>query len=71
MIVKVTLEEEDFAVIHDVVLEVTGYEYSNEELQTIWDALPEYVQGIAISWGCNDTVFRDNLYEYLEEKMPK
>jgi hypothetical protein len=69
MKVTVELEKEDFDVLHDVVLGVTGYEYTNEELQTVWDNLPEDIQGTAIQWGTNDTVFRDNMYEHLENKL--
>ena len=69
MKVTVELEKEDFDVLHDVVLEVTDYEYSNEELQTVWDNLPEDIKGTAIQWGTNDTVFRDNMYEHLENKL--
>lgn len=69
MKVTVELEKEDFDVLHDVVLGVTGYGYNNEELQTLWDGLPEDIKGTAIQWGTNDTVFRDNMYEYLENKL--
>ena len=69
MKVTVELEKEDFDALHDVVLEVTDYEYSNEELQTVWDTLPEDIKGTAIQWGTNDTVFRDNMYEHLENKL--
>lgn len=69
MKVTVELEKEDFDALHDVVLEVTDYEYSNEELQTVWDNLPEDIKGTAIQWGTNDTVFRDNMYEHLENKL--
>jgi len=69
MKVTVELEKEDFYVLHDIVFEVTGYEYTNEELQTVWDNLPEHIQATAIQWGTNDTVFRDNMYEHLENKL--
>lgn len=32
----------------------------------IWEELPEDIRGLAIQWGTSDTVFRDNLYEYLK-----
>jgi hypothetical protein len=66
MIVTVTLEDEDFGVLHDVYLGATGYGHSNEELQVLWDNLPDHIKGTAIEWGTNDSVFRDNLYEHLE-----
>jgi len=69
MKVTVELEKEDFDVLHDVVLEVTGYGYSDKELQIVWDNLPKDIQSIAISWGTNDTVFRDKMYRHLEKKL--
>lgn len=69
MIVTVVLEKEDYAAIHGVVLSVTGHSFTNDQLQTIWDNLPEDIKGTAIEWGCDDTVFRDNLYEHLEEEV--
>lgn len=68
MIVTVTLEQEDFDAMHDVILEVFDESPSQEQIQLIWNDLPEHIQGLAIQWGANDTVFRDNLYEFLKEK---
>jgi hypothetical protein len=67
MKVKIELEEKDFDAMHDVIFEVKDYEPTNEDIQKTWDSLPEEIQGTAIAWGCNDTVFRDNLYEWLKE----
>jgi len=67
MIVTVVLEQEDFNAMHDVIFEVVGIKPTNEQIQKIWNGLPEDIQSIAIQWGTNDTVFRDNLYEWLEK----
>jgi hypothetical protein len=67
MIVTVVLEQEDFDAMHDVILEALDVEPTNEQIQKIWNGLPEDIQGTAIQWGTNDTVFRDNLYEWLEK----
>lgn len=67
MKITIELEKEDFNALHDVILESKGYEPTNEQIQEIWNSLPEHIQGTALQWGCNDTVFRDNLYEWLEE----
>lgn len=67
MIVTVTLEKEDFDHMHDAIYDVLGYEPTNEQIQAIWDKLPEEIQGTAIQWGCSDSVFRDDMYEWLEE----
>ncbi len=67
MRVTIELEKEDFDAMHDVILEVCGESPSKEEIQSFWDLMPDDVKGTAIQWGCNDTVFRDNMYEWLQK----
>ena len=31
----------------------------------IFNLLPSNLQGLAVSWGCDDSVFRDDVFEYL------
>jgi hypothetical protein len=31
----------------------------------IFNLLPSHLQGQAVSWGCDDSVFRDDVFEYL------
>lgn len=33
----------------------------------VFNALPSEEQGLAVAWGMNDTVFRDNVFEYMCE----
>lgn len=66
MIINIILEQEDYDHMHDVIFEALEFEPSNEEIQAIWDKLPEDIKGTAIQWGTSDTVFRDNLYVYLK-----
>jgi hypothetical protein len=67
MKVVIELEREDFDAMHDVIFEVKDYQPTDEQIQRIWDSIPEYIQGTAIQWGCSDTVFRDNLYGWLKD----
>lgn len=67
MKVNVELEQEDFDAMHDVIFEVMGTEPNNEEIKAFWDIMPEDIKGTAIQWGCSDSVFRDNMYEWLEK----
>jgi len=67
MKITIELEQKDFDAIHDVVLEALDIEPTQEQIQKLWDGLPEDIQGTAIQWGTSDTVFRDNLYEWLEK----
>lgn len=67
MIVNVILQQFDFDYMHDVIYEVLGYKPTNQQIQDIWDKLPDEIQGTAIQWGTSDTVFRDELYLWLRE----
>jgi hypothetical protein len=66
MIVTIQLEQEDFNAMHDVIFEALGTKLTNAKIHVIWEELPEDIRGLAIQWGTSDTVFRDNLYEYLK-----
>ena len=68
MIIIVQLEQKDYNHMYDVIYEATDIEPTNEQIQAIWDELPDHIKGIAIQWGTSDTVFRDKLYEYLMNK---
>ena len=65
MKITVELEREDFDAMHDVIFEVKDYKPTDEEIQKIWNKLPEHIQGTALQWGCSDRVFRGELYEWL------
>ena len=53
---------------HDCVLNATQKSLSNDELEKLFNTLPQETQGLAVSWGLNDTVFRDEVYEYLTQE---
>jgi len=67
MKISVVLETEDFNCLHDVLLETLDISYTDEKLQEFWDLLPEDEKGLAYQWGCNDTVFSDNIHEWSKE----
>jgi hypothetical protein len=67
MKVTVELEKEDFDAMHDVIFDITEVKPTNEQIQKLWDEMPECIKGTAYNWGCSDTVFRDNMYDWLEE----
>jgi len=56
---------------HDVVYEAFNASMNRKELKAIYDSLPRYLQGNAVSWGLSDTCFRDSVYEYLKETYPE
>ena len=43
---------------------------SNQDFMfNLFNSLPNHEQGLAIQWGFNDTVFRDNVFELLCESQ--
>lgn len=54
---------------HDVVFNVQGKSLDPEELREVFESLPETIRNIAHSWGCSDTVFRDEASVYLRKKL--
>ena len=64
---EVTLDQDDIRDMHDVVYEVYDEKPSDDFIKFCWDQLPDHIKGTAIKWGCGDTVFRDNMCEWLSE----
>jgi hypothetical protein len=69
MKVTIEIEEEDLAPIHDVVFDITGHSYNNEELVRVFNSLPEDIQLDAAKWGTSDTEVRGQIWGHLEEKL--
>ncbi len=69
MKVKIELERADFDALHDVIIEALDLEteVTDEQIQKVWDRISEFTQDQGIQWGCNDTVFRENLYDELQD----
>ncbi len=67
MKVTVELEKKDFDAMSDVIFGITEVEPTNEQIQKLWDEMPEYIKGTAYNWGCSDSVFRDTMYDWLEK----
>lgn len=60
-------DKNDWAHLHDVVYNVTGKKSTREELEKVFDSLPSHLKHLAYEWGMNDTVFRDDTYDFLKE----
>lgn len=58
--------QNDWDHLHGVVLGTTNQKLSQLELEQLYESLPDNLKSQAISWGMNDTVFKDNLFEYLK-----
>jgi hypothetical protein len=63
----VTLEQEDLDSLHDTVLEALELDLDNEQILDYWNKLPEHLRDEAEYWGIDDSVVRDNIYEYLTD----
>jgi hypothetical protein len=57
----------DFMELHDVLAEIEDREYTKEECRAAFLRLPYNIQAIAVSWGLDDTVFRDEAYVFLRD----
>ena len=66
MKIGIQLEKEDFDTLHDVILNALNIETSEEEITEYFMELPREIIGTAVSWGIDDTVFRDEMYEWLK-----
>ena len=60
--------------LHDVVLDATWEtsktKLTQQELEKLFQELPEHIKEDAYRWGLNDTVVRDKIYVwYKENKM--
>ncbi len=43
---------------------------SNQDVMlNIFNVLPNHLQGLALSWGLSDSVFRNDVFEYLLKKL--
>jgi len=64
------LDREDLKDIHDAMYEGLGCKklLTDDEIRGYWNELPVWIRLEAISYGCNDTVVRDNVFEWLEKK---
>jgi len=57
----------DYNAMCDVLHEVYNKPHSESEIDAIVASLPKHIQDIGKEWTWSDTVFRDNVYEYLME----
>jgi hypothetical protein len=63
----------DWDHMHDCILDVTynttRKNCSREELEKIFNDLPEDMKLDAFMWGMSDTLWRDNFIDYYKEKL--
>lgn len=54
---------------HDCYFHVFGIHLKQEEMEELWNNLPDYLKEDSLEWGMNDTLWRDNFIEWLEENL--
>lgn len=59
----------DWDHLHDCWFHVYNTKPTREQLEKMFDSLPDRLQILAEEWGCNDTVFRDDLIEHLQNNL--
>jgi hypothetical protein len=55
----------DWDCFHDAVLDATGKDHTKEELEKLYEKLPDKLKSLAVQWGMSDTVFRDRVFAHL------
>lgn len=53
--------------INDCYVDIFDRKPTQDEIDDIFDSLPTEIVNIAISWGSNDTEFREKVYKWLKE----
>ena len=67
MILRKNITDDDYAHIHDVVIDCTGKSLTDKQIDNLIGIMPISIVADACDWGFNDTVVGDNIYEWLEK----
>lgn len=68
MKVYIELEASDLASLHDTLAEALDLEDLTEaEILRVWDHVPDHLRGAVAHWGVDDSVVRDNIYEWAQK----
>lgn len=62
----VDIDNNDYAMLHDVVWDSVGKDMSHEELDVLIRKMPEYIISNAAEWGFSDTVVRDDVFKWVK-----
>jgi hypothetical protein len=62
------VSEHELDSFHDAVYDAIGESLDHEELLALFERLPTYLQVMAFENGMNDTVFRDEALNHLQQK---
>lgn len=62
-----TFKGHEWGGIHDAVLDAIDKDMTQDELIELWHELPSHIQATALSWGMSDTVFGDQVFEWVQK----
>lgn len=71
MKVTIELDQSDLNVLADIVMDILREKWDNLQLTELFDELPEHIKGLAVQWGSNDTVFRDEVYRWVRDNKTR
>jgi hypothetical protein len=57
-------DQHDWNHLHDCVYDITGRDLPQNDLEAIFDDLPDALKTEAHQWGMSDTLWRDNFMQY-------
>jgi hypothetical protein len=57
--------QNDWNHLHDCWVNVKGVKPTQEQLEALFQELPSDLQHLADEWGMNDTVFREEVMEWI------
>jgi len=69
MKITIEFEEGDLNPLHDILYDLTGHEFTHNELLGFWKIIPQNIKNEAIHWGLDDTPTRDNIYVFFKNKL--
>jgi hypothetical protein len=66
---KESFTKNDWDHFHDCYFHVHNRHLNQEEMRELWEALPDDLKEESLEWGMNDTVWRENFIDWLEENL--
>ena len=60
-----TMSDGEYAVMHDLVMETFGVEPVDTQVERFWCFMPKDLKKEIAHWGINDSLTKDNIYEWL------
>ena len=66
---KIILDQKDLNTLHNIIFSALDIkDLTTEQLFDYWKMLPDDLKFDCLKWGINDTVVRENIYEWFKNK---